>query len=139
MGDRKMKKVLIILLILFGLTGCMGPKTYKEITYEDFKSKIENKDDFILFIGSETCSACSAYKYTVNKIVENYHLEINYIDISKLDEKELGKLKSVVNFNGTPTTAFIKNGKESEKRIVGNQKYSKVVEKLEDYNYIKEK
>lgn len=135
-----MKKIIITLLIIVGLTGC-GVTTYKEITYDEFKSKIENKEDFILFIGSETCSACSAYKFTVNKIVENYHLKINYIDISKLSDSELGELKSVVNFNGTPTTAFITNGKEdkNKKRIVGNQKYSKVVQKFKDYGYIKEK
>ena len=33
------------------------------------------------FIGSETCSACASYKITLNKIIEEYHTDIKYLDI----------------------------------------------------------
>lgn len=139
-----MKKVVLILigaLTLFVLTGCGGPKTYDEISYTELQSKLDNNEEFILFIGAETCSACSAYKYGLNKVIEKYHVDVKYIDIDKISESELADLKSLAYFSGTPTTVFIKNGQEDKdkKRINGNVKYSKIVSILEENGYIKEK
>lgn len=139
-----MKKLVLILLmafIVFGLTGCGGPKTYEEISYTELKEKLNNNEEFILFIGAETCSACSAYKIGLNKVIEKYHVDIKYIDIDKISDTELADLKSLAYFSGTPTTVFIKNGAEDKdkKRIDGNVKYSKIVSVLEENGYIKEK
>lgn len=138
-----MKKILLITFIvanLFILTGCMGPKTYEEISFSELKDKIENKEDFILFIGSETCSACSAYKITINKIIENYGLDVKYIDLDKVGENDYNYVKDIAYFTGTPATVFIENGKESKdkEKISGNVKYSKVVKTLKEYGYIEE-
>lgn len=138
-----MKKIIISVIVVIGaicLSGCGGPKTYDEISYNDLTEMLEKKENFVLFIGSETCSACSAYKITINKIVENYGTDIKYIDISKLSDKENSELTSNFPFTGTPTTVFITKGQEKDtyNRINGNEKYSKVVEKLKDNGYIKE-
>lgn len=140
----KMKKVLIGLIIVIStlcLTACMGPKTYEEISYGELQDKINYKDDFILFIGAETCSACKAYKHALNKAIENYGIDVKYIDIDKISDDQLADLKSIVYFSGTPQTVFITNGKndENKKKIDGNVKYSKLVKTLEKYGYIKEK
>ncbi len=138
-----MKKLLIAIAVLIGvlcLTGCGGPKTYDEIDYDKLSTMIEEKEDFVLFVGSETCSACSAYKVTVNKIVEKYGVDIKYIDVSKLTEKQNSELTSNFAFSATPTTIFVTKGEEEDtfNRIEGNQKYSEVVERLTKKGYIKE-
>lgn len=137
-----MKKIILIITTITALflTGCAGPKTYDEISYSELKQMQKNKEDFVLFIGSNTCSACSTYKITVNKIVKEYKVDIKYIDISKLSEKEESELVSNFAFTGTPTTVFVTKGKEKDthNRINGNQKYSKVIEKLKENGYIKE-
>ena len=133
-----MKKIimpLFIVMMVFVLTGCK-PTTYEEVSYNKIDKMIENKEDFILFIGSETCSACSAYKITVNELVKNYGIDIKYIDISKLTEGDSEKLIENFPFNSTPTTVFVKKGKEAD-RFVGNEKYSKVESKLKEKGYIK--
>ena len=139
-----MKKVLMVLTVvlsLFCLTACMGPKTYDEISYSELQNKINDKDDFILFIGAETCSACKAYKHALNTAIENYGIDVKYIDIDKISDEQLSDLKSIVYFSGTPQTVFITDGKndENKKKIDGNVKYSKLVKTLEKYGYIKEK
>ena len=136
-----MKKIIITLTVIFSvfaITGC-GPKTYDEITYNELETMIKEKKDFILFIGSETCSACSAYKFTINELVKNHKLDIKYIDISKLSDNQRNKLIEHFPFDATPTTILAKKGKEKgdDNRIVGNQKYSKVEKKLKEKGYIK--
>lgn len=137
-----MKKWMIVMIgvLTFLLSGC-GNKltTYNEVDYKTLMNMVEEKQSFILFIGSAECDHCSLYKETVNKVVKKYQVNITYIDISKLSVEEKNKLATIVNYDGTPTTAFIENGKETSKydRIEGNKSYDKVVEKLEKKGYIK--
>lgn len=143
-----MKKLLYCILILIPLLGGCGNKltTYEEISYDEFTKKIENKEDFILFIGSETCQHCAAFKDTVNSVVKNYQIKIYYIDINKFDDSEKNKFKTIINFNATPTTVFIKNGLELTDengnvtiyRISGNIAYEKVINKIKKAGFINE-
>ena len=136
-----MKKVITIVLASLLLTGCFGPKTYDEINYKKLNKMIDKKESFVLVIGAETCSACMAYKIVMDEVIKNYGVDIKYLDIAKLTEEERNSLEADFPFSGTPTTIFITKGKEEDtyNRINGNKKYSKVVQKLKDNGYIKEK
>ena len=134
-----MRKIIILvvsLILIFGLSGCK-PKTYDEINLNELNTMLENKEDFVLMLGATHCSACSAFKITLNKIVEEYGIDIKYIDNDKLTETEQDELLSKFYFSSTPTTVFVRNGKESD-RMVGNQKFSKTVSILKEKEYIKE-
>lgn len=137
-----MKKLIFFLfplVLVFIISGC-GNKTYDEITYKEFNELINKKENFVLFIGSKGCSHCDAYKVTLNKVIEKYGLDVKYIDISKLKEKEISNFQSKFPFSGTPTTIFITKGKEIStfNRIEGAKEYSKVKKIFEKNNYIKE-
>ena len=134
-----MKKILL-LIVIFLISGCGALKTYDEISYKKLNSMLDKKEDFILFIGSSTCSACSSYKITLNKVVKKYGVDIKYIDLSKLSDKEKGNVTSKFPISGTPATLFIENGDEKDtyNRIDGNVRYSKIIEKLKENVYIKE-
>lgn len=134
-----MKKILIVLITIttLCLTGCGGPKTYDEVSYQELNNMIKDKQDFILMIGAESCSACKSYKFVLNKIIEKYKIDIKYIDNDKLSDDEYADLQSNFYFTATPTTVFVENGKETD-RITGNQKYSKTLEKMKEKKYIKE-
>ena len=130
--------IIIVMIRFLGLTGC-SPKTYDEINYNKLHKLIDQKKDFIMFIGQTDCSACRSYKITINALVENYGLDIKYIDAKKLTDEQSDYLLEHFPFDSTPTTVFVKNGKEvnDEDRIIGNQKYSKVEEILKEKGYIK--
>lgn len=136
---KKITKILILITIIFTLTAC-GNKTYKEITYDELNTKLENKESFILFIGSDTCSACSNYKVTLNQVIEKYGTEVFYLDLHNLSDKEESAITGMFPISGTPTTVFIKNGKEKDtfNRIVGSAKSEKIISKFKENGYIKE-
>ena len=142
-----MKKIGLIffclMLFLCVTTGCNKKiSSYKEINYNEFIEKINNKETFPLFVGSHECSHCDDFKKTVNRIVEDYQINIYYIDIANMTKEEYNKFLTIVNFGGsTPTTVFITEGEEKTvyNRIVGAVSYSKVIEKLKKTGYIKEK
>ena len=136
-----MNKIIILALLIVPLflTGCT-PKTYEEVSYNKLKTMIDNKEDFILLIGAAHCSACEAYKPTLNKVITDYHLAVKYIDLDGLSDPEYEYVLANFDITGTPTIVFVKKGQEvsSQNRIVGNEKYSKTVEILKENGYIKE-
>ena len=132
-----MKKILVLFLLMFIFTGC-SKTTYDEISYDELNEMLKNKDDFILFIGSSTCSACASYEITLNDIIKEYNVDVKYIDLSKLSNNEQSELTSEFPITGTPTTIFITDGDEedSHNRINGNKSNSRIVEKFKENGYI---
>ncbi len=134
------KWIWIILGASLLLTGCFNKlKTYEEVGYQKLMDMFDKKQSFVLFIGSTECQHCDLFKETLNEVIKKYQIRITYIDISKLSSEEEHKLKSKINFTGTPTTVFIENGEETSMydRIDGNKPMDKVVEKLKKKGYIK--
>lgn len=134
-----MKKILALFVIVIMLAGCLMNKTYHEISYEELNNMIENKESFILFIGSSTCSACARYEVTLNDVIEEYGADVKYIDLSKLSDTDGSALVSEFPISGTPTTVFIDKGEEQStyNRIEGAAKKSKIIEKFKENGYIK--
>lgn len=139
-----MKKVLMILVlttVAFIISGCAN-KTYTEISYSDLNKMLDDKESFVLFIGSVTCTHCASYKVTLNKVIDEKNVDgVYYIDIDNLSDKDLSSLQAKFPFSGTPTTVFITDGEEENtfNRIEGEASYSEITEALEENNYIKEK
>ena len=136
--------ITILLIVLVGIGAYkifFSPKTYTEIKYNKLIKMIDKEDKFVLFIGSEKCSHCATFKTTVNEVVKEKKINIYYIDVSKLTEKEYAYLNSHFPFSGTPTTVIVKDGKEYERqlcRIDGAKDYDYVIDKLTKAGIIKE-
>lgn len=135
---KQIKKILLVILVLLCVTAC-GKSSYKEISYQTFLDKMEKKETFILYIGSSTCSACSRFQPTLEKVIQEYHINVDYIDISKLTDEEMNEFGTIINFgNSTPKVYFIKEGEYSQyNAIKGAQDYDYVVSKMEKNGYIK--
>ena len=133
-----MKKILIVLTMLL-LVGCGSPK-YTEINYEELKEKLDNKDTFVLLIGSDTCSACASFETTMKKVMSDTKIEIFYVNLHNLSDEDYSKIYSKFVVVSTPTTIFIKDGEETStyNRIVGAVKYEEVIDSLKQYGYIGE-
>ncbi len=131
-----MKKILIFLITIL-LVGCGNPK-YTEINYEQLKEKLDNKETFVLLLGSDTCSACANYETTMTKVMKDTKIEIFYVNLHLLSEEDYNKVYSKFVVNSTPTTIFIKDGEETTtyNRIVGSADYKTVIEKLKTLGYI---
>ena len=135
----KKKILLVIAILLFILTGCGKKTTYNEVKIDELTKMIDNKESFVLVIGSDVCSACEAFRPTMEKIIVNYNLEINYINVNALKDEEKAKLLTYVYYANTPTTVYFEKGvaTETHNRIVGAASYDKVLESLKNNGYIK--
>lgn len=123
-----MKKIFIVLILLLLVVGC-SKKDYTEITYNELIQKINNQETFVLFVGADTCSACQIIKPKLTKVIQKHNInDVYYIDIQDLGENE--SIDNIVRITGTPTLAFIKDGKEESiyNRIENGNASSKEIE-----------
>ena len=111
-----------------------------ELNGEEFKKKIENKEDFILVVTKSGCEFCELYKPTFKEVVEEYKLKTYFINTYKLDSADLKYFKNKFNVPSTPQTLFINGGEETtvSNRIVGNTPKYKIIERLASLGYIEE-
>lgn len=137
-----MKKLLKLLLLVIPtitiITGCKNG-SYNEVDFETFENLLDKKESFVLVIGSSQCSHCAEYQVTMDEIINEYGLDIKYINVYNLSEKQKAKLDAKAHYNyATPTTVFFKNGKlDNTSTIRGNQVKENVVKKLTKNGYIK--
>ena len=96
---------------------------YTKLTMEQVRTKIDNDDDFILFIGAHDCVYCNEFKTVVNKYISSTSNMIYYIDINdssdtSMDDKYLDEWVEMLgnistrDFTGlsTPTVVVIRDG-----------------------------
>lgn len=137
-----MKKILRLFLlvvpIIIMVTACKNG-SYNEIDFEIFERLIDKKENFVLVIGSSQCGHCAEYEVTMDEIITEYGIDIKYINVLNLSEKERAKLDAKTHYNyATPTTVFFKDGKlDNTSTIRGNQSKENVVKKLIKNGYIK--
>ena len=139
----RMKKIIVIILTCIFIVGCVNKKPYIEIKYKEFANKIENKESFILYIGSTDCSFCERYEKTLKRVVNKYNVDVYYINVAKekISSEDKTSLNNVVDFSGTPTTVFIKAGEVESRynRIDGAVTSDKIIEAFVRNGYIEKK
>lgn len=124
--------IVLILLIVF------LSKKVSSINYQKYQELLESKEDFVLYLGSKSCTHCIAYKPTLNKVIAKYKLTVYYLDVSTLSEEEYDKVSNKTLLKGTPTVAFFKGGSyQSSPKIVGEASYEETVQAFKDFGYIK--
>lgn len=137
-----MKKILKAIVLLFVVTimfcGCSKEERIVEISLDEFKEKMANKESFVLYVGNEGCSHCISYRPVLEQVLEDYDITIYQIDNSKLDNSEFAEFRTYVNISGTPTVAFITNGEEEStlNRITGEVSRETTIERFKSNGYI---
>ena len=137
-----MKKILKAIVLLFIVTimfcGCSKEERIVEISLDEFKEKMANKESFVLYVGNEGCSHCISYRPVLEQVLEDYDITIYQIDNSKLDNSEFAEFRTYVNISGTPTVAFITDGEEEStlNRITGEVSRETTIERFKSNGYI---
>lgn len=134
-----MKKVLLLIICIFSFCACTSKNYLIDTTLDEVKTKVENKESFVLYIGSADCSHCAQYKPKLEDVALEYEIDVYYIDTSKLDDTEYNELTQIVSFSGTPTTAFIENGEDlgTQTHIDGEVSIEKIKKIMKNNGYIK--
>ncbi|MFM0713857.1 hypothetical protein P7J19_06645 [Streptococcus suis] len=55
-------------------------KSYQAISIDEVEQKIQNEEEFILYIGRETCLYCRDFVPKLTEVVEQSHATIYYLD-----------------------------------------------------------
>ncbi len=135
-----MKKMKFLLLLLLPLLLCSCSKNYIiNSTIDDIEKKVENNESFILYIGSSDCSNCASFTPKLKNVVNKNKITVYYIDIYNISDEDYTRLFKIVNFQGTPTVAFIKNGMDpgSQTHIRGNVSMDEIISSFKNNDYIK--
>jgi thiol-disulfide isomerase/thioredoxin len=131
-----------IIVLVIAITGCSQSREYLiQISYNDLKAKIENKDDFALLISNKSCSHCKAFEPKFKIILNKYKVNIYKVDTATLTTDQYQEIiVGNVGEVGTPTIVFFEDGieKGSYSRIEGDVSEDKVIDKLKDNGYIKD-
>ena len=92
-----------------------GDAGLQELTYKEYKKKIDNDESFVLIIESATCSHCQAFMPKAKEFAEKNNLPMYYVDTNTFDheeewpkfEKTNSYLKKANGNWGTPTTLVL--------------------------------
>ena len=132
--------VILVLLVAFLIINkAISKGDLVELTYDEFTEKIDNEESFVLCVSRTTCSHCATYKPKLENVAKDYGIDLYYIDIDKYSEEEQDEFEKIINFNdSTPTTVFLKNGKETtaSNRINGDVSTNRIIDKLKSNDFI---
>ena len=132
--------VILVLLVAFLIINkAISKGDLVELTYDEFTEKIDNEESFVLCVSRTTCSHCATYKPKLESVAKDYGIDLYYIDIDKYSEEEQDEFEKIINFNdSTPTTVFLKNGKETtaSNRINGDVSTNRIIDKLKSNDFI---
>lgn len=116
----------------------------KFIDYETYLKLLDNDDANVVIVGEAGCEYCISVKPILNNISKAYKIDINYLDVSDMNQEQLkeffdhlpdlGYNNEKLETNGTfsmPTMLIIKDGKITS--------YLEEVKSLEEYiSYLRE-
>ena len=136
---KKYLKIGIVFIFILMLSGC-GKNYMKEISYNEYKELITNKETFILEIMRTDCSACINFKPKLEQVSKEYEIEIKYINTDNLTDDEEEKLFDETGIDGTPTVIFYNKGIEKTKssRINGSVSVDKIISKFKANGFIED-
>ena len=111
---------------------------FKDLSINDFVNLVDNKENFILVISQTWCSHCTNYKPKVEKVANNNKVVVYYIEYNMLSENDKNIFNGYVEFSGTPTTVFFRDGLEViGARINGDTSEDRIESIFRDNGYIK--
>ena len=134
-------KFLLILIAIIFIAGC-GKETgkFENISVEEYKRMIENKESFVLEMMSSDCTHCKSLKPKLQSVIKKYGITIKTINLEKLSRDEYQEFTKLVGTTSTPTVFFYKEGYETSvtTRIEGDIPTERIIQKMKDNGIITE-
>lgn len=140
----KNKFLIIITLIIISLVGIIvlldedDEKYLSEITYNELVKKIDNEENFILYIKQTNCSHCQKFTPNLQKVLNKYHIKAYYLNLTNLEDENKESFYKLVPVDGTPVVYFYEKGEQLPTKIDGYREKSVIIGKLRSVGYIEE-
>ncbi len=99
-------------------------KGYKELTYDNLKTKIMSKTPNLIYIGSKNCPYCRKFLRSIPQIQTKTGLKVDYISADNKDE-ELKKFIKQQEITSIPQLIFCKTGSTEKIELVYDKENNK--------------
>lgn len=134
-----MKRIVLLIFGILIFSGCGNSNSLKNMSYDEFKEKIENKETFVTYISRTGCSHCEAYEPTLIKVLKDYGIEAYKINLANVTSAEENSIKKKTGLEGTPTLIYIEEGRaDIDGSLIGESTYENTVDFFKDIEMIKE-
>lgn len=132
--------IILICTLLYIIGKKSDFKSIEDINLTTLKTKIDNKEKFVLVITQTGCSHCMAYLPILEEIGKDYKLTFYDLNMTNLSDEEKVEFNKLVRISGTPTTIFYTAGEEQSTttRLVGEKTKDKIINRLKSEGYINE-
>lgn len=105
------KKIFLITTILLLACACSS-NNLKKLSFEKLNEKLKNKETFVLYLTNEN-EYGTTLKNTLTRVASENDLKTFYVNLEKLNDEELDKLKEIFTYEDENIILFIKNGEET--------------------------
>ncbi|MGL5295414.1 MAG: thioredoxin family protein [Culicoidibacterales bacterium] len=118
--------IILAIALLFGLQFARSTQNEQylpSITTNDLTTKLDAKEDFIVYVGRPTCSACVEFKPKIESAAKTNNFTVDYYNVDDAateDNDTKNAMLDRLQIEGTPTLIAIKDGEEIG-RLVGNK------------------
>jgi len=135
---KNIKRIILLIILVIFCSSCSESSNLKNLSYKDLQKKINNNDTFFFVVIKDGCQHCEGFTPKVKEVLDEYDIDgytVNYTELSLEDNDSFYEEFGV---DSTPTTIFIKNGKEISirQRLTGNVSKEKLIDKLKTNGYI---
>ncbi|HEM3587743.1 TPA: thioredoxin [Streptococcus suis] len=88
-------------------------KNYQAISIDEVEQKVQDEEEFILYIGRETCPYCRDFVPKLTEAVERSHATIYYLDSESDPNGKIQQFRQSQGLTTVPSLTYYKSGKLS--------------------------
>ncbi|HEL2728987.1 TPA: thioredoxin [Streptococcus suis] len=96
-------------------------KSYQAISIDEVEQKVQDEEEFILYIGRETCPYCRDFVPKLTEAVEQSHATIYYLDSESDPNGKIQQFRQSQGLATVPSLTYYKSGKLSRILRKGSQ------------------
>ena len=96
------------------------PKTYQEavrytkaINMKEMRSKLANGDEFVVYIGRESCPYCQKFVPNLALAIQKSHQTVYYLDSDSDEKDEITAFAKEMDIQTVPNLSIYQNGDKS--------------------------
>ena len=112
--------VMPILFMIWKFSQPVLPKTYQEavqytkaINMKEMRSKLANGDEFVVYIGRESCPYCQKFVPNLALAIQKSHQTVYYLDSDSDEKDEITAFAKEMDIQTVPNLSVYQNGSKS--------------------------
>ncbi len=108
-----MKKCILLLVCLLTFTACTEKdnKTLKRTSVNEIVTKIQNKETFVMVLGSKDCYSCKMLKEEMSDTIKENNITLYGVNSQDLTSTQLDQLNIAAgNFETLPVLFYVVKG-----------------------------